>query len=149
MRRISLGCFILMFASAIPMFVHGADGRQVENPYQEEFDYELGERLELDVQIGALVLNSLRVVAGNQDDIEAGKTVKAFVYLELENPSDSSASIDTILLLEDEQGIQLERVELKSVKVSSGDAKEDDQKVKLDGRTLRDLGKIYLYAEVN
>lgn len=149
MQRISLSLVILSVAFALPVHAQGSDITRGENPFQEEYDYEVEQRLDLNIQIDALIVRSLRINAGDPQEFVAGENVKTFIYLEIENPSESSASISTILLLEDAQGSQLERVELKTVKVSSGDAKESEMKVKLDGRTLRELAKVYIFAEVS
>ena len=123
--------------------------RDVENPLEEEFDYQVGEQLELDVRIDGLGWRWLRIDGGDPTDFVGGKDVRVEISLEADNQTNKTLALDVILLLEDGRGNQLDRVELKTFKVSGGRLKQDNQKVRIDGGVLADMGKIYIFAEVS
>lgn len=125
-----------------------ADLREATSPFQEEFDFRIGQTLELELRIDGLRWAVLRAGAGDSEDWTTGKKVKTYFTNELENLTDMPLTMSAIILLEDERGRQLERVELKRIRVGGGRYIEDIQKIKIDGGTLSETAKIYIFAEV-
>lgn len=131
-------------------FVVGQDTdlREVTSPFQEEFDFRIGQTLDLDIRIDGLRWVVLRAGAGDAQEWTAGKMFKTSFTHELENLTDMPLTLSTIILLEDERGRQLERVELKRIRIGGGRYIEDIQKIKIDGAILTDTAKIYIFSEV-
>ncbi len=123
--------------------------RDVESPLDEEFDYRVGEQLELNVRVDGLGWRWVRIDGGDPAEFEDGKDTRVEISLEADNQTNDTLALDIILLLEDASGNQLERVELKKFKVPGGRLKQDSQKVRIDGGVLAEMGKIYIFAEVS
>ncbi len=144
---------VLMFlaavlASAGIVAAQGADLRVVGSPFTEEFDYKVGQILDLNLRLEGLRWSVLRAGARDEADWTEGKKVKTSFTNELENLTDRPLTLSIIILLEDDRGRQLERVELKKIKVGAGRYDEDIQKIKVDGGVLAETAKIYIFAEV-
>lgn len=127
----------------------GNEIRAVSSPFQEEFEYTVGETLDLNLEIDGIRWTVLRIGAGDPDNWSPGNRVKATFTNEVSNIVDDQRSLMIILLLEDDRGRKLERVELKTIRVGAGNSDEDIQKVKIDSGILAETGKIYLFAEIN
>ncbi len=138
---------ILAFAGVVAS--QGAELKVVDSPFTEEFDFKVGQTLDLNLRLNGLRWSVLRAGAGDEADWREGKKVKTSFTIELENLGDTPLTFSIIALLEDGRGRQLERVELKNIKVGAGRYVEDIQKVKIDGGILAETGKIYIFAEVN
>ncbi len=142
----SVVCTVMMVAA----FAGAQDSefRRVDSPFAEEFDCSLGDNVDLGVEIGGLRWSVFRVAVDSGAELVEGKKVKTFFSNELENPTDTSMTLSIIILLEDSRGNQLERIELKSIKVGKGKSDQDTQKIKVDGAILAKLGKVYIFAEI-
>ena len=151
MRRFSI---VLMFLAAFPVFAgsvaaQGDDMRAVTSPFAEELDFKIGRTLDLNLLVEGVKWTTLRADAGDEADWRDGKNVKVVFTNQLENLTDRPRTVSVIVLLEDSRGRQLERIELKVVKIGAGKYDEDRQKIKVDGGLLVETAKIYLFAEVN
>lgn len=124
------------------------DPREVASPFQEEFDFRIGQTLDLEVRVDGLRWVVLRAGAGDAQEWTAGKKFKTSFTSELENLTDMPLTLSTILLLEDDRGRQLERIQLKRIRVGGGRYVEDIQKIKIDGASLTETAKIYIFSEV-
>jgi len=138
----------MVLATSGMVAAQGVDLRAVESPFAEEFDYKVGQTLDLNLRLNGLRWSVLRVGAGDEADWREGKKVKTSLTNELENLGDTSRTLSIIILFEDDRGRQLERIKLKNIKVGAGRYFEDIQKVKVDGGILAGTGKIYIFAEV-
>ncbi|RLE18099.1 MAG: hypothetical protein DRJ61_03860 [Acidobacteria bacterium] len=142
---IFIGIFL---ASAVITAAQGPDLRKIESPLQEEFDFRIGQILGLNLHIDGIKWTVLKADAGDMTRWTAGKTTKTSFTNELENLTDTPLILSIILLLEDDRGRQLERVELKRIKVGPGRYTQAIQKIKIDGGNLADTAKVYIFAEV-
>jgi len=125
-----------------------ADLRKVTSPFTEEFDHKIGQTLNLDLRVDGIKWTLIKTSAGNRTDWEDGRDTKTTFTTELENLTDTPRILSIIILLEDERGRQLDRVELKGIKAKPGKSVKDVQKIKIDGALLSDTSKIYIFAEV-
>jgi len=139
---------VVILASAGFVAAQGTELEVVDSPYAEEFDYKVGQTLDLNLRLGGLRWSVLTVGAGDEADWREGKKVKTYFTNELENLTNTPLTFSIIILLEDDRGRQLERIKLKNIKVGAGRYFEDIQKVKVDGGILAGTGKVYLFAEV-
>jgi len=126
----------------------GTDLRDVSSPFQEEFTFKVGQTLDLNLRIDGIKWAVLKASAGDKTEWTAGKRVKTSITTEMENLTNTPLAIRIILLLEDDRGRPLERIELRKIKVGVGRYNEDLQKVKVDGGNLADTAKAYIFAEV-
>ena len=150
MRRLAeiFVLFGVIMASAGFAVGQDADLRDVSNPFQEEFEFSIGQTLDLEIRVEGLRWIVLRASAGDAQDWAAGKKIKTSFTNELENLNDMPLTLSAIILLEDDRGRQLDRVELKRIRVGGGRYVEDIQKIKIDGASLTETAKIYIFAEV-
>ena len=150
MRRIAehLIIFGAILAIAGVSAAQGPNLREVESPLQEEFDFKIGQTLNLNLRIDGIKWTVLSASAGDDSGWTAGKTTKTSFTSELENLTDTTLTLSIILLLEDERGRQLERLEFKRIKVGPGRYNQNVQKIKVDGGTLTETAKVYIFAEV-
>ncbi len=144
---------VLVFLGAVLVFAggvaaQGADRREVGSPFQEEFDFTIGQTLDLNIRIDGINWSTLRAGAGDEADWREGKKIKTSFTNELENLTNTPLTLSVIILLEDDRGRQLERIELKKIKVGAGRYDEDIQKIKVDGGVLAETSKVYTVAEV-
>lgn len=139
---------VAILASVGIAAAQSSDLREVSSPFTEEFDYQIGQTLDLNILLNGVNWGFLRIGAGDEEDWTSGKTVKTTFTNQLKNLTDSTLSLSVIILLEDEKGRQLERIRLKKIKVGSGRSIENIQRVKIDGGNLEDTAKVYFFAEV-
>ena len=121
----------------------------VDNPYQAEFEFTVGSDLTPNVSIDNVRWRLLRLDLDDGETPVAGEEIRAEVTVEVENLRERSARVAMVLLLEDERGGQLERVELKEFKASSGRFESERQRIKIDGGTAQRLGKVYVLVEID
>jgi len=150
MRRIAEVLIVIgaILASAGIAAAQSTELREVSSPFGEEFDFKVGQTLDLNLRINGIKWTVLRASAGDDEGWTAGKKTKTTFTSEFENLTDTALALSAIILLEDERGRQLERIELKKIKVGPGRYNEDIQKIKVDGGNLAQTAKIYIFAEV-
>jgi len=122
--------------------------REATSPFTEEFDHKIGQTLNLDLSVAGIKWTLIKTSAGNRADWADGQDTKTTFTTELENLTDTFRVFSIIILLEDERGRQLIRIELKGIKTKPGKFVKDVQKIKIDGALLTDTSKVYIFAEV-
>lgn len=125
-----------------------ADVRDVDSPYQEEFAYSIGETLNPRVAMAGIRWTSVSVAPRRDERIDPDVEIPVEVLLEFDNPTDTTHKLLVILLLENEAGAQLARIECDTVRTPQGRLKEERQKTRVDGSALLGTEKIYLFAEI-
>jgi hypothetical protein len=146
-RRVVLTITVILLASGT-VLAQGSQFRTVENPFQEGFDYTIGESLAPMVEIDGLRWSLVRIATKGDRDVEADKSNPVEITLEFENAATGNASVQVILLLEDARGAPLEKVEFGAVKVPAGRSKSEVQKTKVEGDALVNMTRLYLFCEV-
>jgi hypothetical protein len=142
---------VFLGAALVAAGITAAQGtglREVTSPFTEEFDHKIGQTLNLDLSVDGIKWTLIKTSAGNPADWEDGRDTKTTFTTELENLTDTPRILSVIILLEDERGRQLDRVELKGIKAKPGKFVKDVQKIKIDGALLTDTSKVYIFAEV-
>lgn len=130
--------------------VHGqsAEWREVDNPYQEDVDYAIGDSFEPAVEIDNVRWRWFRIDTDDLALYEADDSVRTEVTLEVENRGQKSARVLVILLLENEDGAPLDRIEFRPFKVPSSRIKERRETADLPVDSLRAARRVYLFFEI-
>lgn len=122
--------------------------REVDNPYQEDIVYQLGETYFPQVDVEGVRWQSLAIDVGGGGLIAAEQDVAVEVSVEVENRTASSERVLIILLLEDADGGPLDRIEMKPFKVGGERRKERRESTRLASEDLRATERVYLFFEV-
>jgi len=122
--------------------------REVDNPYQEDIAYDLGDTVHPHVDVEGLRWQSLTIDVGDGELIAAEQDVAVEISIEVENRTGSSERVLVILLLEDADGGPLDRIEMKPFKVAGERRKERRESTRLASEDLRATERMYLFFEV-
>jgi hypothetical protein len=125
-----------------------AEWRTVESPYQEDLRVAVGTTFAPGVEIDGVRWRSLRIAPAEGETVAAGETVQTEVSLELENRGNKTVQVLVILLLEDEDGAPLDRIEAIRFKVGGGRLKERTETVALSGDALLETRRVYALCEI-
>jgi hypothetical protein len=134
--------------AAVAALASAQEFAQSTSPYQGEFPYAVDTELQPAVEVEGVRLRLVRVTPKNADDVRSGAEVASFVLFDLENVREQDAAVSVVVLLEDELGNPLERIECDPVKVQAATAKSFRHKTKIQGDTLLQTRKVYLFCEV-
>jgi hypothetical protein len=133
---------------APPAAAQNPDWRTVDNPYQEDIEYAIGTTHEPRVEVGGVRWRSFKIETPDRDPFAAGEPVSTEVTVEFENRSNKSARILVILLLEDEDGSPLDRIEMKPFKLAGGRLKETKTTAELPTAIVESARRVYLFFEI-
>jgi len=120
---------------------------QGTSPFTKELEYRVNSELRPRLDVDGLRLELLRLEP-KTTDYEAGKPIATTLILAFTNIRDGSARAVVVLLLEDEQGNALDRVECKPIRVGANDSVEERQKFRFQSDALSATRKLYLFLEV-
>ena len=143
MQRVAL---VVLVGAALAGAVAAQEGRPVENPYQAEVPFALGEATDPGVVIDGVRWSAIRVVP--KGDVRPGARVKSEVQLGFENRSDSRVRIDVVLLFEDASGNTLHRLEVDPLRLAAGKRRTFRERYRLPADALSAARKLYLFCEV-
>jgi hypothetical protein len=147
-RRIVVALVVLVLAGAAPGLAQEQQQfTKVDNPYQGEVPFTLGEASTPNVEIAGVRWLAVRLVPSTAELI-SGHQIRTRVELTFENTMAGRAKVLVVLLFEDADGNGLDRIELKPVTVPGGRRKLFKQKIKLQADLLKSAAKLYLFAEV-
>ena len=139
-------CCLLVVASAA--MAQEAEIQAEMSPYQGEFAYEMGTDLDPGVSVNGIRWSLFRAEAKGDVQERRGKDVSTLVFMDFQNPTETTVRVQVFVLLEDSAGTILHRIELDSVRVPWDSTKNEKQKVKVPDNAILDTAKIYLYCEV-
>jgi hypothetical protein len=125
-----------------------ADYTAVDNPFQEEFDYRVGADLRPLVAVDGVRWIRFSIRPRSDREFEPAKPVPVTVEVDVLNNGDS-ADVLLIVLLEDENGTKLERLELDKIRAGRDRLREEVQKHKITESVLEATRKVYLFFEVS
>jgi hypothetical protein len=120
----------------------------VDNPFQREYDYRVGEDLRPGVQVEGLNWYLISVSPRDPDDVRPGRSVTSDIRLGFENTTDGTLNAVAVILFEDAQGNGLDRAEIDGIRVPPGDSKVIKQKEKLQSDLLLATRRLYVFWEV-
>ncbi len=147
MRRVTTVAALLLLAGvAVAPAQDNTAYRRVENPYQAEFPFEIGQPVEPRVELGGILVS--QVLLTPRGDVEAGRPAKCSVVVRGTGAPEERATLRLVLLLEDDESRGLEKVELDPFRVKAGKAFERDETVRIGGDALLGATKVYLFVAV-
>ena len=149
--RFVLSTAVVITATATtvaPGMAQDADWRIVGNPYQEDIEYSFGSTHTPRIEVDGVRWHSFRIETPDGALLTDGETVETDVTLEIENRRTKSAKILVILLLEDENGNPLDRIEVKQFKVTGGRLKERTETASLSSEIITSARRVYVFFEV-
>jgi hypothetical protein len=129
----------LAFSQAGPAYT------AAENPFQGDYGFTLGQPTELRVDIQGIRLNGITLIAQGRFGQE---TVKCEVAVAGASVAEKKATLTVVLLLEDANGRNLERVKLEPFKVKPGKPFDERQNVSAEGGTLAVAERVYVFVQV-
>ena len=121
---------------------------EVSSPFQEEYEYAIGEELTPDVVIDGIRWSLVRVAVRGDRELEVGKQIPVDVSLAFSSARSVGVTVQVALLLEDENGGELERIKCLAFRVGAGRSKEVRQKHRVAGESLLETRRLYVYASV-
>jgi hypothetical protein len=124
------------------------DPESVSNPYQDEYEYAIGELLDPGVVIDGIRWSQLRVAPRAARNPQAGKQIPVDVTLSFESSRNDGVAVQVTLLLEDDQGRQLDRIQCEPFRIGGDRSKEINQKHKVWGDALLGTGRVYVFCSV-
>lgn len=139
-------CVLVLGSSAAA--AQTVEWRLVDNPYQEDVAYSIGDVYNPGVEVGGVRWHSFSIAAPDPDELRGGGNVPTEVALRFENRQPKSAKVLVILLLEDSDGAPLERVEIRRFKVPASRMKDRVEDIALPARVFESAERVYLFFEV-
>jgi hypothetical protein len=124
------------------------DFTAVENPFQQEIEYEIGDDLRPGVEVDGVRWIRFAIRTRNDRQYPADKPVPVNVEIDLLNRADS-ADVLIIVLFEDENGTALDRLELDPIDAKQDRLREVVQKHKITAAVVEATRRIYLFLEVS
>ncbi|MEE4272328.1 MAG: hypothetical protein V2I67_11670 [Thermoanaerobaculales bacterium] len=133
--------------AAVTAQAQTVEWRVVDNPYQEDVAYTIGDTFNPGVIVDGMRWHSF-MVAAPSDLFTEGETVETEVTVVFENRRSKSAKVLAILLLEDADGNPLDRVQIPPFKVGGDRRKERAETVELAGSVINATERVYLFFEI-
>ncbi len=133
---------------ASPAAAQNPDWRKVDNPYQEDVEYAIGDTHEPGVEVNDIRWRTFTIETPDEGPFAEGERIRTDVTVEFENRGGKSARILVILLLEDEDGGPLDRIEVKPFKLAAGRLKERKETTDLPAEVVGSARRVYLFLEV-
>lgn len=118
-----------------------------ENPFQGEFGYVAGQAVSLHVEIEGVRLDTLLLAPRGEVQADAASTCD--FAISGSNVGEKKATLTTVLLLEDSNGRNLERLTLEPFKAKSGKPFENKQSVNAQGTALAAAAKMYVFVKID
>jgi len=134
--------------AASPAVAQDADYTAAANPFQDDFEYEIGADLRPLVAVDGVRWVRFAIRPKSDREYDPAKEVPLLVEVDVLNNGDS-ADVLLIVLFEDEHGNSLDRLELDKIKAGRGRLREEVQKHKITGSVLDATRRLYLFFEVS
>lgn len=139
---------VLALACATPLAAQDDTARQSPNPYQEEIAFELGRPLAVNVEVEGVRWVAVRVAPPEGEQPAAGVEGTVLVDLSFSNLSRRGVDLVVALLLEDEGGAPLQRLNCPEVHLGGSKAREYRHSFTAPGDVLLAARRLYLVFEV-
>jgi hypothetical protein len=122
--------------------------RVVDNPYQEDIKYEIGDVFAPMVAIDGLRWRSLRIAPRDGENVAAGESVSIDVAVEFENRAPEARRVLVVLLLEESDGTPIDRLEFREFKIGPNRFRDRTQGFRLPGHALLSTRRVYAFCEI-
>ena len=119
-----------------------------DNPFQREYDYQVGDDLRPGVQVEGLNWYLINISPRDPGDVRPGRSVTTDIHLGFENTTGETLNAVAVILFEDAQGNGLDRAEIDDIRIPAGDSKVIKQKEKLQSDLLLATRRLYVFWEV-
>ena len=139
---------VLALACATPLSAQDDTARQSPNPYQEEIAFELGQPLAVNVEVEGVRWSTVRVSPPEGEQPAPGVDGTVVVDLSFDNRSRRGVDLVVALLLEDEGGAPLQRLNCPEVRLGGGKAREFRHSFTAPGDVLLAARRVYLFLEI-
>ena len=139
---------VALCLAATPASAQEADYTAAANPFQDDFEYEVGADLRPLVAVDGVRWIRFAIQPKSDREYDPTKEVPILVEVDVLNNGES-ADVLLIVLFEDENGDSLDRLELDTIKAGRGRLKEEIQKHKVTGSVLEATRRLYLFFEVS
>ncbi len=144
-HRGAIGGFVIVMVLVGAVALAGAL-QPVDNPYQGEFPFTLGEEVTVGVSIDGVVWNSF--TANPLGELRPGRAVRTVLEMAFDNGNADAVRLLVVILFEDERGESLDRIELDPMTLAAGRTRRFRKKVKIQSDVLSTAAKVYLFCEV-
>jgi len=121
---------------------HQASG----SPFQADYPFTVGSRLELRVEVEGVQVDWLEVTP--LEEISPAREVQCSVVVSGSNVGDRRAEIEVVLILESDAQRALERITMAPFRVRSGRDFEETQRFRVTGSKLRQARRVFVDVEV-
>jgi hypothetical protein len=138
---------LLPWCLAGEAFAQEGGFRTVASPFQQEFDYTVGDELRPQVEVDGVRWIRFAVAVRDEKGVADDKPVPVEVTFELRGGTEN-AEVQLVVLLENEHGRLLHRLSCDPVKAGRERVKEIVQRHKVPRAALEQTRKVYLYFEV-
>jgi hypothetical protein len=139
---------IVITVMAATAVAQDADYRAMDSPFQESYEFAINTDLQPKVEVAGVRWTRFGVYVKGDAEIDPGKDNPVTVELGFVNTGSESVKVLVIALLEDENGVTINRLECAKVKAGSDRLKESVQKFKVPGAVLLATHRVYLFCEV-
>ena len=140
---------LILVTTAVLAGAQEGPPRDVGNPYQEDVVYDLGDDLVPDVAVEGVWWSLLRLTPNSGQRPEPGEHTPVVADLRFDNRSERSARLSVVVMLEDRDGNQLERLKFPGFKLASNRVKEFQYKFTVPGEDLLATRRVYLFCQVD
>lgn len=144
--RLGIGIGLMILCVATVAAQEAPAYKISDNPFQEDLPFALGQPIVLNVDIQGVRFNAINIAP--RGEVQPGTTMTCDVSVSGSNQRDGKVEVAAVLLLEDDQGKGIERVQLNSFKARSGRDFNVVSKVTIQGDTLRAATRVYVFVEV-
>jgi len=148
MQRKALFIGMLIAAMVATANAQDAGYREVDNPFQDSYEFTVNTDLQPKVAIAGVRWTRFGISVKGDGEIDPEKETPVTVDLGFVNTTSESVKVLVIALLEDENGVTVDRLECAKVKAGSDRLKESVQKYRISGAVLRATRRVYLFCEI-
>jgi hypothetical protein len=148
MQRTTLFLSVMITVMVATATAQDAGYRTVDSPYQDSYAFTIDTNLQPMVEIAGVQWAQFGIYVKGDGEIDPEKDNPITVELGFVNTTSKSVKVLVIALLEDDNGVTLDRLECAKIKVGSDRLKESVQKYRISGSVLQATRRVYLFCEV-
>ena len=148
MQRTTVFLSVMITVMVATATAQDAGYRTVDSPYQDSYAFTIDTNLQPMVEIAGVQWAQFGIYVKGDGEIDPEKDNPITVELGFVNTTSKSVKVLVIALLEDDNGVTLDRLECAKIKVGSDRLKESVQKYRISGSVLQATRRVYLFCEV-